>query len=178
MTKNPLMHVGIALALVIAAAGAYAFSSYTLGARSTESAQLLVEIGQMRAQKDAGEKAKRALAEAEAERAAIHGYFVEPEGIVSFLESVEDTARGLGADITVGSVTEVLNPVQHLTVSLKVEGSFASVMRTIGALEYGTHDIQTTALTLDTAAGAEGESDIWRATMTIDVGARNLKPKP
>lgn len=178
MTKNPLIHVGVAFALIFVAGGAYAFANYALGTRSARSAALLAEISQMRGEKEAGEEAKRALANADAERAAIRGYFVEPEGVVGFLESVEDTARALGADVTVGSVTEVLNPTQHLTLALKIEGSFTAVMRTIGALEYGPRDIVTTALTLDTDSGPEGATGAWRATMTMDVGARNLKPKP
>ncbi len=174
--KKPLMHLGLALALVMGAIGGYVFASYMLGTESARSSALLSDIAAKRDAQEASARARAALLGADAERAAIHGYFVEPEGVVAFLEGLEDTGASVGSRVTVASVVEVTEPRPHLDIALKIDGSFAPVMRTIGMLEYGPHDLTVSQLTL--AEGRDDEGSAWTATMTISVGARNLTPGP
>lgn len=171
MTRNPLFHVGFAALAVVAAGGGYWYANHLLGAASTRTTELQASIAQKRLQIGANEDALRTLLSAEEERSAIRGYFVSSDTTVPFLEELEATGRSLGSVVSVVSVAEVTTPRPLLSVALRVEGSFASVMRTVGAIEYGPRDIQVTALTMDTDVGAEEGGDMWRATLTLSVGA-------
>lgn len=171
MTRNPLFHVGLAVLTVGIASGGYWYANYVLGVASTRTTELQASIAQKRLQIGANEDALRTLQGAEEERDAINGYFVSSDTTVPFLEELEATGRSLGSVVSVVSVAEVTTPRPLLNVALRVEGSFVAVMRTVGAIEYGPRDIQVTAFTMDTDAGAEEGSTMWRATLTLSVGA-------
>lgn len=171
MTRNPLFHVGFAAFAVVAASGGYWYANHVLTAASTRTSELNASLAQKRLQISANEDALRTLEHAAQERDAIRAYFVSSGTTVAFLEELEATGRSLGSTVSVASVAEVATPRPLLNVALRIEGSFVSVMRTVGAIEYGPRDIQVTALTIDTDAGAEKGSSMWRATLTLSVGA-------
>lgn len=169
--RSPFTHLVIAGLLVLGAFGGYAYANHALGMASAKSAELLTIIAEKREAKDANRDAALKLSQANMEREAIRNYFVSPTEIVSFLEDLEATGRTLGAEVEVVSVTEKPTPRPHLAIALRIEGSFASVLRSVGAIEYSAHDITVTTLTLDEYKSPEETvASSWTAAMNLTVG--------
>lgn len=107
----------------------------------------------------------------------IRSYFVSTQDIVPFLESIRREGTRLGSSVEVVSVSELPKSSRGgITVGLKISGSFDSVMRTLGSLEYSPRDIQVGKVTLDAEAAAE--SSMWTAQATAIVGTSNPENTP
>lgn len=162
---------GSALAL---ATGAYAFWYHQVEERSLEAATLRAEI---EARGEAGSRIAQARKELDAiahEEASVYAYFVSPENVVSFLESLEATGTGLGSTVEVVSVANGTGAQQgSLNVSLRITGSFDTVLRTVGAIEYQPYHTRLMSLTLDTPRTGTGET--WTAAASFLVG---MTPQP
>lgn len=111
--------------------------------------------------------ARTALAEIAGDESAVQSYFVPETGVVSFIDNLESRARAQETtmkvlSVSVGSSTK--RPT--LVFSLSVGGTFDSVMRTVGAIEYAPYNISISRLSL----GKE-EKGLWNATMELIVGS-------
>ncbi|MBU2103516.1 hypothetical protein KKD95_00690, partial [Patescibacteria group bacterium] len=82
--------------------------------------------------------------------------------------------KGLGATVSVASVSaETTTTRPHLKLSLKITGSFDSVLRTLGAIEYGPYDSQLLTTTFDTPKVSDPTLDAeWTATTAFVIGMR------
>ena len=102
----------------------------------------------------------------------MQSYLVRQEEIVPFLDQLERTGASLGSVVTVASVSEEQGTERdRILLSLSIAGSFDSVVRTLGAIEYGPYDSAVSSMTLDTVADTEAQGR-WTATATFALGAR------
>lgn len=168
MSRTPFIHFIVAIVVVAAALGASAFADYRLLVRMGERERLEASIAEKRSAQSRSVDAAQLLRESAETREAVRGYFVSPSDAVGFLEGLENAAKTLGARATVVSIDNVSGPRPSMTIALEVTGSFSSIMRTLGALEYGPRDIQVTSLSIGSAAGEEGG---WTAAIGLSVGA-------
>lgn len=163
--KKPLIHLVIALVLLAAAVTAYVFWYARVTALEQETAELATKAAQAeRAAADIA-SARAALSKLVADEAFFGSYFVSTSTVVSYLENLEHTGDELGSLVEVVSVTPAGS--ERLSISFRAAGSFAAVMRTLGAIEFGPYDASMANLTLDTNAGSEGK---WMATGVVSVG--------
>jgi hypothetical protein len=103
---------------------------------------------------------------------ALRAYFVSTSDVVSFLEELQSTGKAFGTTVEVVSVSSTgEGKAAHLSIALKIDGSFDGVVRTLGSLEYSPRDIVVN----DAALGISGKAH-WTATAAITVGTR-AKPK-
>ncbi|MBP9817084.1 MAG: hypothetical protein KBD05_03595 [Candidatus Pacebacteria bacterium] len=163
--KKPLIHLVIALVLLAAAGTAYVFWYARVTALELEVAELATRAEQ--ADKAAADivSARSALSKLVADEAYFGSYFVSTSTVVSYLENLESTGDELGSVVEVVSVTPAGST--RLSISFRATGSFASVMRTLGAIEFGPYDASMMNLTLDTNASSEGK---WMAAGVVSVG--------
>lgn len=164
MTRIPLIHLSVALVLAGILAAGYVFEQLAITNASARAAELAGEIAAKEASFSGAANARSVLAELEANESFVRTRFVRPGDIVGFLEELEQSGRALGSTVTVTSVAQANK--ETITVALSIEGSFDAVMRTLGALEYGTHAVRTNSVTLDRSL--EGS---WRAVGTFELGA-------
>ncbi|HVW71540.1 MAG TPA: hypothetical protein VHB93_00085 [Candidatus Paceibacterota bacterium] len=166
--NRTLLRLFIWILVFLAAVGAYAYWYYLLTAADAEVATLAQQVNQRSIDETSAEQAADELAQLSDAGSDIKGYFVVPDNIVSFLEQQQSLGTSLGAQMSVVSVTANPNPHPHLDLALTISGSFAAVMRTVGAIEFSPYDITVSSLNLsttntDTAGG-------WTAAMALSVG--------
>ncbi|HET9641400.1 MAG TPA: hypothetical protein VFP46_00945 [Candidatus Paceibacterota bacterium] len=112
--------------------------------------------------------ARAMLAELASEESALQNYFVPQSGIVSFIDGLQALGRSLGSVVQVRSVsTGGTTARPTLSLSLLIRGPFDSVVRTIGAIEYGPYAISVVKLSL-----SQSDKGVWDANMDIVVGSR------
>jgi hypothetical protein len=174
MTRTPLIHLIAAGLFLLAAIAAYAFWYRHVNALSSEAAELSAQLQTLG---DAGGRAssvRRDLEEVGRQEADVYRRFVGTDTIVTYLEAVEATGRGLGAKVTVVSVADAPARAGHppeLQMAFQITGSFDAVMRTLGAIEYQAYDTTLSNVTLDTPTG-----DNWTAAANFLIGTTPPKP--
>jgi len=169
--NRPTIHLCIALGILAAACAGYGIAYHALGTLSASVAALTEEVAAKKESASAEARAAEELDRLALEEMRIRDYFVVPDNIVSFLETLQGKGVALGSAVTVVSVSAVQAPRPHLDLSLRVQGSFDAVMRTIGSIEHSPHDISVMSLVLDAIeTEAEDAPTGWTATMKMNVG--------
>ena len=120
-------------------------------------------------------EAKAALSALATNEDSVSTHFISANEVVPFLGSLGSTGSALGSKVDVLSVgaDPVTKGQGHINISLHIGGSFDSVLRTLGALEYAPYDITLTNLTLDTAA-----KGMWSAAASFSVGTGPASSTP
>lgn len=165
MNRTPLIHLGLASLLLIAAIVAYAFWYTKVSGMRAEVAALTAEAEAATIAAGEISSARSALAKLAEDEAYFGSYFVSTSTVVSYLEDIEGAGDAFGSSLEVVSVTP--EGKARLAVSFRATGSFSAVMRTIGAMEYGAHDAIIGNLNVETNASSEGA---WVASGVISVG--------
>jgi len=115
--------------------------------------------------------ARTTLAEISGNESAVQSYFIHETGVVSFIDDLESRARKQSANMKVLSVSvgdSVKRPTMILTTT--ISGTFESVMRTIGAVEYAPYSVSISRLSI-----VNEEKNKWTANLEIVVGSvKNL----
>lgn len=168
MTRTPLIHLALALALAVGLAGVYAFWFLAVSRADAGTAGVLAEIESKENERERTAAARAALEDLATEEAFVAAHLIPEEGIVSFLERLEEVGAAQGADVSVASVSGDAAGEGRITLSLSISGTFESVMRTLGAIEHGPYAIATQNVTLD--SGGEGA---WTAVGAFTIGTTN-----
>ena len=166
--NRTLTHLVIAVVVLALSIAAYVAAYLFVGSIGTKVVEAQKQIATKTVESEGIRKASTALSALVESEARVKSYFVPTDGIVPFLEEIGQTGSSLGANVIVVGVTEKgeVDGVTAMTLALRIEGSFASVMRTVGSLEFAPYDIALTNLSLD--AGEE----TWGASATYEVGAK------
>lgn len=162
---KPSAKFGISVLVFLAAIAAYGFG-YNLV--SQKSASLALVEAQIQLQTQAANRAasfRSSLNIISGAEAAIHQYFVANSQVVAFIDDLQHRGAAQGTAVEITSVGPSSGR-SALSLVLTVKGSFAAVMRTIGAIEYAPYDITVSALSL-----TQGDKGAWIATLTIAVGS-------
>ena len=111
---------------------------------------------------------RASLAEIANDETNIQSYFIPETGVVSFIDTLQTQARALNATTSILSVSmSGVGSVQAaLKTALTIKGTFDSVMRTIGAIEYMPYDLSISALSLE-----QDTKNMWHANLNLVVGS-------
>lgn len=165
--KNPLIHLIIGAMLLLLAIGAYGVWFVVVDTENAKSLALAQEIQTKSQDASRVAEAKAALAALTTNESAISEHFISANDVVPFLGSLGSTGKALGSNVDVVSVGA--DPAAagqgHLSLSVRITGTFDSVLRTLGAFEYAPYDITLTNLSFDTAGKSE-----WSAAASFSVG--------
>jgi hypothetical protein len=161
-------HLSIAALVFMASVGAYAYWYHMLAEANAKVADLSAQIAAAEAAQISSQNAAAELADLKGAQSDIEGYFVVSDNVVGFLEALQSLGRSLGTTVTVASVNAVQSPRPHIDLSLTASGSFAAVMRTVGAIEYSPYDITVNTLNLSTTNSDDASH--WTAAFTLSVG--------
>ncbi len=163
-------HVLIMLAVLIGAFAAYGAWYGQVGKVSSDAISFATQIQERRQNQASAQEAKEQLESALVDEASITGYFVDTDDVVDFLGSLQATGNAQGAKVEVVSVSaEPARPHGVLVLALRITGTFDSVLRTLGAIEYQPYDTTLMGLTLDTTDGGAAARQ-WEAAATLRVG--------
>lgn len=175
MTRSSLTHFIIALVFALAAAAGYVLWFLAFSAARDNARAAADEAGRIEREDAAIASAKETIASLESDEAALRAYFLSEADIVPFLEELERLGDALQSRVEVASVTELGETTERLSLALRIEGSFEAVMRTLGAIEYGSRDMRIISTTLE-ALQEENESFLWVATATFSVASITESP--
>lgn len=173
--SRSLISLAIALVLLVAAGGMYAFAYLRLESDTVKAAKLEQQVESKSAALEQLARTHSALSGLPAQETTIEQYFVGKQEIVPFLESLQSTGRPLGATVDVLSVGDA-TPGSHprLSLSLTITGSFDAVMRTLGAIENGPYDGELTNVTVDSSTSNDTKvpGRLWTASAILSVGTK------
>lgn len=111
--------------------------------------------------------ARTALSEITGNEEVIQNYFVKEEGVVAFIDDIETRGRLQKASVSVLSVKkESATSRLALAFTISINGTFDSVMRTIGAIEYAPYDI-----TIESLSVGQDDKNVWHAEAKLLVGS-------
>lgn len=167
MRRPATIHFFIALGFAVIALVGYVIAYVAFSSAREDALQAVIEVARIEEEDAAIAKAQDAIEALESDEAMLRSYFVEETDIVPFLEELERTGGTLESKVEVVSVTPATDPGGRLVLALRIEGSFASVMRTLGTIEYGPRDIRIQSVTLDTPRNDEGS--VWTAAAIFSV---------
>lgn len=115
------------------------------------------------------------------DESVLNRYIVTDVSVVKFLNVFEAIGRATGAAVSVVSVSkekQVGKPI--FAISITAQGSFASVMNTVGAIENMPYYITTNMVSLSNSqipgqieTQANKKIQPWSASMTLTVAATN-----
>lgn len=165
--KSALTQFVLALALFASTSIAYHFWYAALSAKSAEAAGLQSQIVTKESAVQQSVATRAILNTVSGQEAAMRSYFVSESNIVGFISDLEARGQALGSTVTVRSVSAGTGGGHPtLELALTIQGSFDSVMRTVGAIEYVPYDLTVSALSLGVAG-----KQVWHADMTVVVGS-------
>jgi hypothetical protein len=174
MMKKPLAQIILTAILLVVAIGAYGTWFIQVDSENAKARALAQEIQTKSQDASRIAEAKAALAALAINENSVSTHFVSAK-VVPFLGGIESTGAALKSKVNVVSVGAA--PVDagqgHLNLSVQITGTFDSVLRTLGAIEYAPYDIHITNLTLDTSAPG-----IWSAAASFSVGTGPASSTP
>ncbi len=168
--NSTLIHFIVAALIALGALGVYATEFVMLTNARNEAATAFADVARIEEENRSIANAKDTIAALESDEAAIAAHFVSPTDIVPFLEGLEQEGEGLGTRVEVVSVSSPNEADGRITLSLRIEGSFAAVMRTLGSFEYSQQDMRLSSLTLDTIQGEEER--VWTAATVFTIATQ------
>ncbi len=174
MNRFTLIHFSIALAILVLTTGGYWLWQSQLGVVQNDISSLTTKIVGKEKTLVYARNANKDLASLESTGLTMHNYLISNGNLVAFLAELEGIGKYVDASISTMSVMPKLS-THHpmLRVSVKIIGSFGSVMRSIGAIENMPYYVVVDVITVDHAApltSASKKTD-WTALVTLSVGS-------
>jgi len=169
MNRQTFIPLTIAFILLLAAGAAYAITFGAVSKLQEESFLLSEEIAAAFNKEERINRAQRTLLLIDSQESTVYEYFVSEESVVDFLETLEGIEEQTGVEIEILSVA-ANKDTNTFDINLTVEGTFARVMQTLGAIEklpvfitIGTGSIETIV-----REGETGDA-VWTASASYSV---------
>lgn len=166
------MHFLGAIAIGLVALGGYVTWYSIVSDESQHVADLQSQIDAANKNVNQIAAARIALTEIADDEATVQSYFVPDTGVVSFINNLEQLGTTQKANVTVLSVSASGTSTPTLALTLSVTGTFDSVMRTVGLIEYAPYDLSITKFSI-----VEADKNSWLATVSLTVGSAPPTPQ-
>jgi len=168
--KSNIINFSIEFIVAVAIIVGYGFWYAAIAAKSAVVAGLQDQIVAKAETASRIATARVAIAEIAGDEAIVQGYFVPETGVVAFINGLEVQGQKQSTVVRVLSVSTGTTGAQPtLLFSLSVKGSFDSVMRTVGVIEYMPYDLSISGLSL-----AQDDKNSWHADLNIRVGSAKV----
>ena len=163
------------LLVMLAAICAYGYLFQKLRHLNADNVALTRDTGTLLAEQSQIGAIKQSLSDTDVNRAKLDSYFVDPNNVVPFLETVEGYAKAVGVTTTFSDVQLDGKP-PHLSVTVDANGSFANVYQFVSMLEAAPYEISITSSDIRSAipaglvpTGVGDHSTGWDATLNLSV---------
>ena len=172
--RHTLLHFLMVLIIAVVAILGYGLWYNIVSGKSTEVANLQNQITIATDSVNHMNADRAALTEITNNEAQIQSYFVPESDVVGFINNLEANGRTQKVSITVLSVsTNHVATLPVLQLALTIKGTFDSVMRMVGIIEYAPYDLSISALSVK----QDGKNS-WEAALTFSVGSIPAVPTP
>jgi hypothetical protein len=163
MKTNSLIILISSIVLLLLGVALNAFLLYILSTLEETSRELDRRLAE---QEDGGPhltQTEKIIEEFRIRENAINRHFVDAGSVVDFLSLLEKTGRDAGASVKILNVKE--DPTAPLELTLLVEGSFGSVMKTIRAYEYLSIPLSSSRGGLSVSNVSDKGEATWSASL-------------
>lgn len=165
--KSSLTHMIIWISVCVVVLVGYGFWYSTVAGKSAAVADLQKQIDSKIEIAGRIAAARTALAEIADDESSVQSYFVSETEVVPFIDDTEKRAHAQTAEMKVLSVSVGSDAKQPtLILSVRIRGTFDSVMRTVGAIEYSPYDLSLSKISV----GKEAKN-VWNADVELVVGS-------
>ena len=164
--KSSFLHFIIAVIIGGAVLAGYGAWYKVVTNESTSVANLQSQISAKTKAANNAASARATIAEIASSENALQGYFVPQTGVVGFINGLEAQGQALGTTVSVLSVSAGTGKQPTFMLSLTIEGTFDTVMRTVGVIEYAPYDISLSQFSLNQDA-----KNSWHANLGLIVGS-------
>lgn len=169
--KSALFHLIIAVVLCAAIFAVYGMVYAAVSKKSAAVADLQNRIETKTESINRINVTRTTLAGVADDEAIMQSYFVPETGVVAFIDSLETRAKVFGTTASILSVSTIGMAAQpSLSLSLTIKGTFSSVMRTVGSIEYAPYNLSIASLSV-----TQDAKDMWNAGLTLVVGSVSTK---
>ena len=141
----------ILLAIALISVAGYVFLFKQLKAVNAANVALTQDSNAILAEQSQIGVIKQSLSETDARRATLDSYFVDPNNVVPFLETIEGYGKTAGVTTTFSEVQLADKPT-HLTVTVDAHGSFTNIYRFVSMLEAAPYQMQVAEADIQAAA--------------------------
>lgn len=165
-----LLFSGVSIFLV---AGAYGFLYFKILSYQRDLAELQTEVANSFAEERQNKSLGALVRETAEERALIDRHLVSPEGVVAFIEEVENLGRKSGVTLEVRGVDVVAETsggsvIENLLLTLSGGGSYERAARFASLVENIPYVSRVTKFSLERREGTT-KSPQWDAQLTLQV---------
>ncbi|HUX81017.1 MAG TPA: hypothetical protein VMV38_01700 [Candidatus Paceibacterota bacterium] len=172
--NSSLTRLFSALAVAVMAVIGYGVWYSVVSAKSAEVANLQNQITTATNSVNHLTSDRTALTEITTAEGQIQSYFVPESGVVAFINYLQASGLTQKATVTVLSVsTGSSDTLPSLLFSLTIQGTFDSVMRTVGMIEYAPYDLSISSLSVK-----KNDKNTWQAALSFSVGSVPIAPAP
>ena len=169
--KSPLNHIITACVIGAIVFLIHGFLYTVIVKKSTEVATLQNQIDIKREKINSIISSRVALAKIAKDEAIVKKYFVSENDIVAFIDDLQTRGASQGTVVKVLSVSAGTASIKSsLTLPITVAGTFDSVMRTVGMIEYAPYNITISKFSLSK------DEKIWESNIELIVGSISTKP--
>lgn len=163
--KSSVTHLIFAIVAFIAILAGYIFWYSIITSMSINVTTLQNKIDSKTEMINRMSTTQATIAEIADDEAVVQNRFISEDGIVAFINDLENKGRTLGSSVNVLSVSKGdSHDKTAFTFSISIKGTFDIVMRTVGAIEYAPYAISITALSV----GQDNDGN-WNANMKLFV---------
>lgn len=159
-TRLFIVPIILTLLLIVGVAGTV-LAYKELTRIQTASVQISEEIAHQTAQEERTARVRSRLEQLGHDEELIQSHLVAVDDVVPFLQHIEGVGSDNGALLEVVSVSNTASE-GYVRISIKVNGTFSAVMRTLGALEYDSYAISINSISID-----KRDVDMWEAVGNV-----------
>ena len=171
MNRLFLIQLGSALTLLMVGIAVVVAGFITIAQAKKTTETLAATVAEKKQESLRVTLATAALPKLIESEAALDTHIVREEDIVPFLNKLETQGKAQGASVEVVSVSpdsSVATP--RISVSLKLVGSFDSVERTLGVIEYSDYDSYVSSFTFEVSKDTSLKKSQWTAFVILSLG--------
>ncbi len=161
--------LGFAALIFCSAAAAPVYVYVTTARSNAYVAEVEHRLGDARSREATSRTTRQLLADTLQERTRLEGASVASDGAAALIETLEKDANAAGISFEIGAVSVALRdgPLDMLKVSMRAEGTFATVMRALSLVETIPY-----VSTVDTVTFERSDRGVWSSIINISVMMR------
>lgn len=185
--KNHYNHITLLIVAFIVTAFVfvlYGYMYFVVGNSLDKALAAREEVKKEQAYKDQEKNSADLYEKTAKDRAKLSTFFVDDNNKVSFIEMIESLGDRTGSTITLSSIvaddlaTSPVGTYGHIKINVDVQGSWASVMKTLILAENLPYMITIRTVRMDTSGtlDAKNPKQSWKLSFTLDATSiRNKK---
>jgi len=157
--KKTSLILGVSILMVLLVVGVYLYFLRVIRNKTEHSSSVANTLASQKIEKESVDALVKKFEEIENTRIKVNSYFVDPSKIEVFVEYLENLGTTNGVTLSVEKVEVAKDKSNNILVGVKILGTFANVMKTIGLIENAPYQIHITSSFINKNIEAPGDAN-------------------